>query len=214
MMRRIGVALLGIFGIASFGCQAGSTRTLAPTPTTTARSATDIDPALGEPEYWLSQPARASVTGPSFDGLWNAADEVSRTLLFKIDRQDRRNGLLTTQPAVSAQWFEPWRRELQTQKDLADSSIATIRRTIRYEFSRQGDEFVVTPKVLVERLAVAERRVSGALSRTYFRRDRSLNAYGTRESDEGIILADSYWYPIGRDWALEQHLTDLIKKEL
>jgi len=206
------VATLGLFGLAGLGCET-TTRTMVPTPPTTTQSVTDTDPALSEPEYWLSQPARYSAANPSFDVLWDASDEVSRNLLFKIDRQDRRTGLLTTLPSISAQWFEPWRRELQTTKNLSDSSVATIRRTILYEFSKDGDGFVVKPKVLVERQAITERRVSGTLSRSYFRRD--INSYGSREADQGEIIADSYWYPIGRDWALEERLVqkinDLIK---
>jgi hypothetical protein len=103
---------------------------------------------------------------------------------------------------------------LQSAGTLADSSVATIRRTIRYEFDRQGDTYTVKPKVLIERQAITERRVSGALTRNYFRRDREMRAYGTRETDSGVSIPDSYWYAIGRDDALEAYLVQEIDARL
>ncbi len=196
------ILLCGLF----VGCE--SQRDIVSTPSTAP--VTQIDPARAEPDFWLNQPANHRTAVAGFDTLWDAADEVSRDLLFKIDRRDRRAGILTTAATVSAQWYEPWRQELQQFDDVADSSVATIRRTIRYEFARQGDAYVITPKVLVERQAIVERRISGALPRTYFRRDRDLNTFGSRETDAGVTLPDSYWYPIGRDELLEARLVEKI----
>jgi hypothetical protein len=206
-MVKQGVLLAAIVGLG--GCRNAP---LAVSPAPTTQNATAIDPAQGEPEYWMNQPATASVDHGDFDRLWDAADEVSRDLLFKIDRQNRRLGLLTTEPNVSAQWFEPWRREVQSPGELAESSAATIRRTITYKFDKQGDGYVVTPKVLIERQAISERRVSGYLAKTYFRGDR--DAAGSREADAGVILPDSCWYPTGRDHALETLLAEKIEAKL
>jgi hypothetical protein len=208
--RRMSVGLVAAALIA--GC--GSSNHVAPVSTPTTQTATDLDPQLSEPSYWYDQPATSRTAAASFDVLWDAAQEVSRDLLFRIDRQDRRAGVLTTEALISAQWFEPWRRELQSADTLADSSVATIRRTIRYEFEKQGEAYVVIPKVLVERQSIAERRVSGALNRLYFRRDRELGASGTRETDAGVYLPDSYWYAIGRDAALESYLASRINAQL
>lgn len=183
-------------------------------PNTQTALATDIDPQQAEPEFWYAQPSAYETQQAEFDRLWDTAEEVSRRLLFEIDRRDRRSGVLTTEPMISAQWFEPWRRELKTFSDVANSSIATYRRTIRYEFVRQGQTYTIRPKVLVERQAVTERRVSGALNRLYFRRDRELNAFGSRETDAGIFIPDSYWYAVGRDPALEEFLVRQINSSL
>lgn len=207
---RIKLSAAGLAAIV--GCE--SSNYIEPISVPTTQTATDIDPELAEPSYWYAQPASRQTTAAGFDALWDAAQEVSRDLLFKIDRQDRRAGVLTTDPLVSAQWFEPWRRELQSADNLADSSVATIRRTIRYEFQKQGEAFVVVPKVLIERQAIAERRVSGALNRLYFRRDRELGAYGTCETDAGVAIPDSYWYAIGRDAGLEAYLVEQIDAQL
>lgn len=182
--------------------------------TTQPGRATDIDPEQADPEFWYAQPAAYQTRQADFDQLWDKAEEVSRRLLFKIDRRDRRTGVLTTEPMISAQWFEPWRQELKTCNDVANSSIATYRRTIRYEFVKQGQTYSVTPKVLIERQSITERRVSGVLNRLYFRRDRELNASGNREADAGIFIPDTYWYSVGRDAALEAFLVRQIDSSL
>lgn len=192
------------------GCQ-GSSRVNEPAGGATA---TDIDPLQGEPDYWLKKQPTVSVSDHDFDRLWSSAEHVSESLLFTIDRRDRRLGLMTTQPDVSAQWFEPWRRELQTVRDMQNSSFAAFRRTIRWQFEQQGGGYTVTPRVLVERETLAERRVSGVLDRAYFQRNTNDHFYGTHETDEGIILPQNDWYPIGRDYALENKLIELMHDRL
>lgn len=182
----------------------------------TTQPVTDVDARLAEPAYWLNQPATSTATGADFDALWSAAEDAARARFFPIDRRDRRLGVMTTEPVVSAQWFEPWRRDAIEPDALADSSLATIRRTIRFEFERRDDgAFVVAPRVLVERYAQAEVRVTSVvLYRSVFRLGRTtdLTPYGTKETDRGIFLPNRYWYAVGRDHALEQALADEIQR--
>jgi hypothetical protein len=180
--------------------------------------ATAQDLATTQPSHWLDQPAPAGARADDFQRLWTAAEDVARDFLFRLDRQDYRAGVLTTRPMVSAQWFEPWRREVRTVEDRNESSLATVRRTIRFEFERLEDgAYRVTPKVLVERQALAEQRITSAVGyRQYFRRpirpqDRPR---GTRESDVGIYLPNRYWYPIGRDDAFERALAQAVAKKV
>ncbi len=191
---------------AIFGCTSERPKVADLPATMPVRTASDAQ--LADPEWWLQLDALGvdRVTGGDFDRLWANAERVSRDYLFTIDRRDRRLGLLTTQPNVSAQWFEPWRRELRTGDDIAASSIATHRRTIYFNFDKSGDRYTVTPKVLVERQSLEERRVTGILIKGYLRRNSTDDISGTRESDAGVLLPGSYWYPVGRDYALEQKL--------
>ena len=203
MKRRLTAILLLT---ASFGCQG-------PQPSK-GPMATDVDPAQGQPDYWLKQQPAVSVSGQNFDKLWSSAEGVSESLLFAIDRRDRRQGLMTTQPTVSAQWFEPWRRELQTGDDVLNSSAAAFRRTIYWQFAQQGGGYAVTPRVIVERQSLSERRITGVLNRGYFQRTTGDHYYGTKETDEGVVLPQSYWYPVGRDFALEKKLAELMRDRL
>ena len=211
-MRCTSILLVWLLVTALGGC---ITRPQNPAAT---QPATAVNLATTQPSYWLDQPAPASASANDFQRLWTASEDVARDFLFRLDRQDYRAGLLTTRPMVSAQWFEPWRRDVRTAADRNESSLATIRRTIRFEFNQQGDgAYRVTPKVLVERQALAEQRItSSVVYQQYFRRplrpqDRPR---GTRESDVGIRLPGRYWYPIGRDEAFEKALAEAVQKKV
>lgn len=206
MTRLTALLLAGLVGCQSTSHDHGAT--------TRPAVATDVDPYKADPEYWLAQSPVRSVGDVKFDVLWDAAERVSQDYLFQIDRRDQRNGVLTTAPMVSPQWFEPWRRELQTSGDVAQSSVATIRRSIRWTFRKVSNGWAVSPRVLIERQALTEQRVSGVLSRAYFRRDPNDHIYGTRETDQNIRLPDSYFYPIGRDFEFEDRLTEKMLNQL
>jgi hypothetical protein len=180
--------------------------------------ATVLDLSTTQPSYWLEQPAEATVSAADFDRLWKASEQTARDHLFQLDREDFRSGELTTLPLVSAQWFEPWRRDVRTLHEIEESSIATVRRTIYFNFTRNPDQtYTVAPKVLVERQAIAERRITAVVDYTsLFNSTRDVNAQqkGTLESDLGFILPPRYWYVLGRDPAFEKVLAEDVGKNL
>ncbi len=158
--------------------------------------------------------AENRVTSRDFEQLWDAAADVARDRMFTIDRRDYRGGVLTTEPMVSAQFFEPWRRDALTADAVAESSLATIRRTIRFQFTRDDETgtFAVVPHVLVERYALAERRITNSmLYRAAFRRT---TATGTRETDRGVELPQRYWYRVGNDPVLEKDLAAALRRRV
>ena len=187
---------------------------------TTRPSSRPIEQAT--PAYWYAQPPVASANSQDFDALADACQAVAAHFFFPPDFIDYRDGILQTLPVVSGQWFEPWRREQQTVDDVAESSLATVRRTIRFEITRGADlpgshlpglprsGWTAVPKVLVERESVAERRITTPTYYTsFFRRD--INAYGTRLSDVGLDVPTDYFYPTGRDGAMERKLASMIR---
>src|SRR5438034_1482151 len=112
--------------------------------------------ATTQPSYWLSLPATSAVEAKDFDQLWNACEDSARHFGFILDRLDRRAGLITTQPLVSKQFFEFWRPDVVTGDDLADSSIATYRRTLRFQLEKldggkSGGGYRASPSILIER---------------------------------------------------------------
>jgi hypothetical protein len=211
-MSRTPIHLVSLMLVALGGCITQPQHPAATQPATTRNLATT------QPSYWLDQPAPASAHANDFQRLWTASEDVARDFFFRLDRQDFRAGLLTTRPMVSAQWFEPWRRDVRTAKHRNESSLATIRRTAHFQFERLDDgSYRVTPRVLVERQALAEQRITSAVAyQQYFR--RPLRAQdrprGTRESDVGVYLPNRYWYPVGRDAALEKAFVEAIEKEI
>jgi hypothetical protein len=203
--------------IASIALFAGCATTHTPSESGFTEVATDVDPATTQPAYWLDL-AALSVSGKNFDRLWQVAEQTAHDFGFKIDRRDYRGGVMTTVPLTSAQWFEFWRSDVRRPDDLAESSTATVRRTIRFEFAPEpGGTYKVFPKVLVERQTIAEQRITSVVSyQSVYRRParREDRPRGTRESDEGVLLPSRYWYPTGRDQSLESALIDAMRKAL
>lgn len=165
-----------------------------------------------------TQPSTVAVRDADFDRLWTAGDAIARSLLFRPGLQDRRGGVYQTEPMLSAQWFEPWRRELRTTDAKVQSSVASIRRTLTVKIDRAEDgTFVARPEVLIERYSLAERRVTtsaGYHSVFNARTRRSRGTVGTIESDAGLLLPDSYWYSVGNDPDLERYVADKMRGRL
>lgn len=207
-MRTVALVLLGL----ACGCITHPQRPAATQP------ATAIDVATAQPDFWYDRPATSTASAADFESLWRACEDVARDFLFTLDRADYRSGVLTTRPLVSGQWFEPWRRDARDEYDRQESSIATIRRTIRFEFTRRSDDtWQVAPKVLVERNSIAEKRITSVVGyRSAFTTARRLEdrPTGTRESDRGINLPERYWYPVRRDTNFERALVQAVQKRL
>jgi hypothetical protein len=162
------------------------------TPRPGAPSATAADPHTAEPDFWLAQPAVAHVTAADPARLWDACEDVARRTMFQIDRRDYRAGILTTYPTVSKQAFELWRSDAGTFADACEASLATIRRTIHFQFAQNPDgTHTVSPKVVVERRVMLEAR---------HRADPETPAV--------------YWYALRRDQAMEEQLAESIQKRL
>ena len=172
------------------------------------------NPATADPSYWLAQPPSTSVVSDEFLPLWRACRQAAIGSSFTIDRVDFRGGLMTTLPQISRQFFEFWRNDTATFYDSVQSSLDTVRRTVRFEVRRRDDgKFEAVPKVLVERFSLAERRVTSvARFAENFATDRT---DGSRTRDRfGGELPDMYWYATGRDAALEKHLADAVRQDL
>jgi hypothetical protein len=166
------------------------------------------------PAAAATQPSNAAVTAADFEKLWAAADLAARDLLFTPTRQDRRAGLYETEPLLSGQFFEPWRRDAISAADRAQSSLASIRRTLTIKIDKAEDgSFVAKPRVKVERYALAERRVTTSAGYRSVFRDRN-TSFGTIETDAGLTLPQSYWYEVGNDPTLEQYVANAIGRRL
>ncbi len=152
---------------------------------------TMVDPELAEKEYWLAKPPTAEVHG-AFDPLWEACERTARDYLFNIDRRDQRSGLLSTEPLITRQWWEFWRKDAGTFKDTQEATLANIRRTIFFQFKKVSDgTYSVTPKVLVEKESKVDPKY--------------------KDDIEG---PSSYWYATRRDEVLEKRIADSIRKRV
>lgn len=176
-------------------------------------TATDIPVEQAKPGYWFNQPAIAGVDSMDFQRLCNACMDTARDYQFSIDRTDYRDGLITTQPMISKQFFEVWRNDTGNLDATLQSSLQTIRRTIHFELARQDNgNYTAKPKVLVERLSFYQRRITSVAEYRYV--FVPTGPQNTFQTDQGVTLPIRYWYAIGRDEPLERQLAESIEEKL
>ena len=175
----------------------------------------NLPPESALPDYWLRQDAVARVTHNDFDALWKATREALQSRSFTVDRVDARNGVMTTFPQVSKQAFEFWRNDAGTLPAVMESTLGTVRRTVRVQVERRDDgSYVATPKVVVERYAQAERRVTSVARYSEVLGLDPLQE-GSRERDRrGAGLPAAYWYALDRDEPLERQIADDVRQDL
>jgi len=181
-----GTCALALLGLLISGCIGNHPKNPAATQPVTIR-----DLATTQPAYYLDQPPADTVRTLQFQPLWDA----------------------TPYPMISKQLLEPWRKDAGTAHAVTENSLATIRRTLRFEINRGEDgAYVMTPKVLVERLTVVERRLTAAVQ---FRSAFSGPAAESKSSVEAESdLPPRYWTPIARDTAMEQDVADQVRRRM
>jgi outer membrane murein-binding lipoprotein Lpp len=202
--------------VATAGCLlAGCMNRQSEAPAT--RPVTAVDAEQAKAAYWYEQPGEQSVSDASYEALWQASVRAAKDRFFTIEITDYRRGLLATAPSVSEQFFEPWRNDVADGHALTQASLGTIRRTIRFEFEATGERhYKVTPKVLVERESLPERRTTvAARYRTVFVPEVDNGAQMSADiGNPGEPAPKKYWYAIGRDYELESVLAKDISKLL
>jgi len=121
-------AVCGVaMGIALAGCIPRYTKPLYPGPTTQA--------------------------GRNFEALWQGARRVLTQRGFKLDRQDRRDGVMVTYAATRGHFFELWRRDAANIFSLRENTTQKIFRAVKVSLHRvEGtDRYDLKVEVLAAR---------------------------------------------------------------
>ena len=202
--RRASAVAIGTIAMTLAGCVG---------PTGVRRPEPPVETVL--PEYWLKRPAVARVSDDNFERLWNACRSAVQSRSFTVDRVDLRGGVMTTFPQVSKQLFEFWRNDVGTLPAAMESTLGTVRRTVRVEVRRLEDgTYEAAPKVVVERYSQAERRITSVARYAEILAIDPL-AGGSRSRDRaGADLPAAYWYALGRDEPLERQIVADVRRDL
>jgi hypothetical protein len=197
-MRKIAIILsAGIWLACTAGCEPGYTHKLVP------------DQKLTPVER-------------NYQAVWDAACRVLDDYYFKLDRQDRRAGVITTYPLTGKQWFEFWRKDAVGDEELLENALHTIYRVVKVRITPTADDasrFIASVEVEVfrsNRANPSEGSFSAALSMiagaNYSERNMpegQPEGYLMNETGKAVIekyaLTD-----LGRDHALEQQLASRI----
>ncbi len=142
------------------------------------------------------------------DALWEAIQETLRRNRFRLDRVDRRDGVVTTKPEISQHFFEFWRHDVETRTDYWEATLNPLRRWVEVTV-RRGDDDQWSELVAV----VHKERFSSP--------DRQFNSTGAAyqyfsdslPSTTGLVRVTAEydrWIDQGRDPAMEDYLLQAI----
>lgn len=152
-----------------------------------------------------------SIEDPSVraDEVWDAIEETLRRNRFRLDRTDRRAGVITTMPETSQHFFEFWRHDVDTRPDFWEATLNPLRRWVEVNVTR-GEEGRWTGLALVvhiERFSSYDRQFNstGALYE-YFGDTMPATTGLTPES-----APQDRWLDLGRDRAMEEYLLRAIR---
>ncbi|HEY8747643.1 MAG TPA: hypothetical protein VIM11_06705 [Tepidisphaeraceae bacterium] len=206
--RTIAFSLILLLAMLATGCIVGKQNPAATQPATAG------DPKSVQLAYWFDKPAITDITSTDFDKIWNACRNSLIADGFLIDRLDYRDGVITTLPLVSKQFYEVWRMDVVTVHDLAQSSLGTMRRTVRIDIRRQPDgTYRACPKVVVDRFSLLAKRITSvAQYRSVFALTTSDLRLSTEEDGPNVVA--QYWYPVARDYNLEKDLIASIRSRI
>ncbi len=158
-------------------------------------------------------PTVERVTAPTpedYDHLWETTCDTLRAFSFRVDRQDRANGVITTYPETTAQSFEFWRPQPEPAYYWAEANLATIRRqtTILLRPLEPSGEYELEVTVDRSRYSLEERQIDNAAGamRLYSSDAPTVSGRGSRLQDTET------WIPLGRDEVLEQAILAGIRQ--
>ena len=169
--------------------------------------------------------APAEVAPQRYDQAFAQTLATLRDLGFVVDRQDHRFGQITTQPKLSPTVFEPWKPDHTYLDQAGRATLGSLRRSARVSFAPSAESnttarpdtasdpaarsYRLEVEVLVERLQVPTRRLSGTTRGSVF---QDLSEIPAELQQRGIT--GRYWQPVGRDPHLEARLRRQILDRL
>jgi len=142
-------------------------------------------------DYHSSRPLTVVDPSPQADRIWESAQDALRHHRFRLDRVDRRAGIITTIPETSQSLVEFWRHDVDTWPDLWEATLNPIRRWVevivsRREESRWSELAIVVHK---ERLSSPDRQFKHRCSLSVFRREPAFDRRSRRGHTRGRCMA-------------------------
>jgi len=162
----------------------------------------------------VAVPAEPLLVRAEPDRLWQLCQRELKQRGFTLDRVDRRSGMIETDPLTSKQWFEFWRRDVVTDRDVAESSLHTVRRKVYLAVSAAPDnQHRLQCRVAVERLSAPPELISGQVRvRDIF--GQAAGRIPTPAVSEKRKKQAPQWVPIAQDHALETEILQALRQTL
>lgn len=159
-------------------------------------------------------PATMHLSRDDYDAVFNAAIRELRDAGFRIARNDRRFGVITTWPKESPTAFEPWVGD-NTTGDLARrSTLNHLRRAVEVTLTpagradgEAGAGYTLTVAVTLEREQRPNRYLNHSAGGTIAARYDAVPAHLAHQG-----IPASYWEPAGNDPHLAKRLLGVIRE--
>ena len=150
------------------------------------------------------------VVGADLGHVWQVSQAELRHRGFMLDIVDVRDGEIETFPRTSSGWLEFWGHDVVTPQARAESSLRTIRRTVRLGLKPLSHgQCQLTCRVLVEQFCAGPRRVLGVLRAEYVLGSSGWQSLGNSDDNR-----PEHWINLGRDTALETAILSSIAETL
>ena len=146
----------------------------------------------------------AAADDADLDLLWDAVGRTLERYAFRLDRQDRLAGVVTTHPETSAHWFEFWRPQPEPAYYWMESNLHTIQRKAQVQLTRVADLDAYEVDVTVQRYKynLEERQIDDPAA--------ALRMFGsaapTVSGRQRTAAESAYWTELGRDEPMERAL--------
>jgi hypothetical protein len=136
--------------------------------------------------------------------VWRASQEALRRHFLKLDRLDRRAGIITTKPTISKHYFEFWRHDVYTTRDVWEASLNPIRRWVELRMTSESPSAPLELAIVVhkQRLSAPDRQFNSSGAAYEFFGDNLPSTTGHLR----VTAADERWIDYGRDRATEDYL--------
>ncbi|MFQ5494811.1 MAG: hypothetical protein ACE5EX_05470 [Phycisphaerae bacterium] len=140
--------------------------------------------------------------------LWETVETTLRRHRFRLDRVDRRAGVITTYPETSQHFFEFWRHDVQTRRDFWEATLNPIRRWVEVRLTPEEGGGGMTLAVVVhkERFSAPDRQFNNTAAIYEFFGYNLPSTTGLAS----ITPEHERWIDVGRDPALEAYLLQQI----
>jgi len=142
-----------------------------------------------------------------YEHLWAATGDTLRWHSFRVDREDRLNGVITTYPETSAQFFEFWRPQSASAYYWAESNLQTIPVEAKVTIQPvEGSEYELAVQVNRMRYSLPERQIDNSAGAMRLFSAEAPTASGRLEKPSET----SRMVPLGRDKPAEEQLLKSI----
>ncbi len=146
--------------------------------------------------------------------IWRQSVRVINNLGYHINWQDRRLGIISTDPRSAPEILQWWRPDCTNGSALVESTLNTYRQIIRLVIThaKAPETFHITVEVLVQR----RENPRGDLANLAFLGPSAFggDALPLRASHAGINAPHQFWMTIGRDTPLERKILRLLFKKI